>query len=60
MSDVVIGWAASTAVTAATVFIVGKMTTPRTAVYVTPVVLLLAHRSLDAPVAQRLRSALGS
>jgi hypothetical protein len=59
MREVVIGWAASTAVTAATMFVVSKLTTRKTAVFVTPVVLLLAHRSLDAPVAQRLRSVLG-
>jgi hypothetical protein len=59
VSDVVIGWAASTAVTAATIFVVSKMTTRKTAAFVTPLVLLLAHRSLDAPVAQRLRSTLG-
>jgi hypothetical protein len=57
---VVIGWAASAAVTAATLFVVRKMTTRKTAAIVSPLVLLLAHRSLDEPVSQRLRSALGS
>jgi hypothetical protein len=60
VNDVVIKWAASTVVTVATTFVVSKVTSPRTAVFVAPLVLVVAHRWLDAPVAQRLRSAFGS
>ncbi len=60
MNDVVSKWAASTAVTLATTFVVSKVTSPRIAVFVAPLVLVVAHRSLDAPVARRLHSALGS
>jgi hypothetical protein len=60
VNDVVIKWAASTAVTVATTFVVSKVTSPRIAVFVAPLVLVVAHRSLDARVAQRLRSAFGS